>query len=226
MQNLLNLYQSSVGKKVVMAVTGFVWVGFVVAHMLGNLHLYQGEAKMDAYGHFLRNVGHEAFGESGILWIARLVLVAAVILHIASAAQLTRMSRAARPQGYRETQSVAATYASRTMRWGGIIIALFIVYHILHLTTGHALRGFVHGRVYDNVVLGLGNPLAAGVYILASLSLGLHLYHGIWSMFQTLGMSPAAGGRDPRRIAALIVAGLVTAGNLSFPLAVLSGAVK
>jgi len=200
-------------------------VGFVIAHMFGNLKLYQAPEKLDHYGEFLREVGYPVFGHGQVLWILRIVLLAAVVLHISAAAQLSKTSLAARPVGYRKRQSVASTYASRTMRWGGVIIGLFVVYHILHFTTGTVHPDFVPGGVYHNVVVGFGSLPAALVYIVAMVFLGLHLYHGVWSGLQTLGIDNPRHNQW-RRVVAALIAGVVTAGNLSFPIAVLAGVVR
>jgi len=212
--------RSSIGRKVIMASTGVILVAFVIGHMIGNLQVYLGPEAMNHYAVFLRQFLHG----SG-LWIARLVLLVAVILHIWSAASLTLTSRKARSIGYREQEWKESTYASRTMRWGGVIILLFVIYHLLHFTTGTAHPDYIHGDVYHNFVTGFRSVPVSLVYIFAMLALGLHLKHGVWSMFQTLGVS------HPRYIGAAqvlawVVAIVVTAGNISFPLAVLAGVVK
>jgi succinate dehydrogenase / fumarate reductase cytochrome b subunit len=221
----LALYQSSIGKKVVMAVTGIILFAYVFFHMLGNLKIYFGREDLNAYGEFLRIVGYPLVPHEYALWAARLVLLAAVVLHIVAAYQVTRMDLAARPQGYRMRKSLASTYASRTMRWSGVIIGLFIVYHILHLTTGTLNPGFVHGDVYNNVVRGFQNPLASAIYIVAMLFLGLHLYHGVWSMAQTLGWRTRQSDALWRGFAALMAA-VIVIGNISIPIAVMLGALR
>jgi succinate dehydrogenase / fumarate reductase cytochrome b subunit len=230
MQRLLKLYRTTIGKKAVMAVTGVLLVLYVIAHMVGNLKIYWGpghdghEAKIDIYGHFLRTVGEGALGYEGVLWIARVVLLAAVVLHVLSAIQVWRTSHGARPVGYRKQDFAAANYASRTMRWGGLLLAAFVVYHILHFTTGQAHSAFVHGQVYQNVVVGFQNPLVSLVYIVAMLFLGLHLYHGVWSGLQTLGVSNPRYNGWQRGLAATIAI-VVAGGNISIPAAVLTGIV-
>jgi succinate dehydrogenase / fumarate reductase cytochrome b subunit len=221
---LIEFYKSAVGKKAVMAVSGIVLFGFVVTHMLGNLKLYQGPEKLNAYAEWLRTIGEPALPHEGMLWILRLGLIAAVVLHIWSAWQVTVLSRRARPEGYARKAWVQATYASRTMRWGGVIVLAFILYHLLHLTFGTVHGDFVHGDVYHNVVSGFQNPLISGFYIVANLCLGLHLFHGLWSMFQSLGWNHPSF-KAVRRPFALTFALLITAGNVSFPLAVLTGLV-
>ena len=222
---ILDLYRSPMTKKAVMAVTGIMLFGFVLGHMVGNLKLYQGPEKLDAYAVGLRELGAPVLGYGEALWLMRSGLILAVVLHILSAYQLTMINRRARPSSYRKTRHQESTYASRTMRWGGVIILLFIVYHLLHFTTGHVHPDFVYGEVYNNVVLGFQNPLAAGFYILANIALGLHLFHGLWSLFQTLGWN---GPRfNPLRKAFAVAFALIIAGaNISFPLAVLGGVVE
>jgi succinate dehydrogenase / fumarate reductase cytochrome b subunit len=225
---MLTLWRSTIGKKAVMAVTGVVLVGFVLAHMAGNLKIYQGEAKFNTYALWLREMGAPLFGPSQALWVARLVLLAAVLLHVVAAVQLTRLSRAARPVAYARRQALAATYASRTMRWGGVIIALFVVYHLLHFTlgaVGYAPGEFEHLSVYRNVVRGFSVWYVSAFYVAAMAALGLHLHHGVWSLVQTLGAARATQGRGCRVLAAAI-AWVVVLGNVSVPLAVLAGLVR
>jgi succinate dehydrogenase / fumarate reductase, cytochrome b subunit len=215
-------YRSTVGKKVVMAVSGLIGVGFIVAHMIGNLKIFQGQQAINDYGHFLREVGYPLLGQGQVLWLARIVLLAAIIAHVVSAYQLSRQSYAARPRSYGRKGVVQASYASRTMRWGGIIILLFVVYHILHFTTGAAHGNFAYGDVYNNVVYGFQNPLAAGFYIVAMVALAFHLYHGAWSMFQTLGLNNHRYNAFWRYLS-VGIAVVVAVGNISIPLAVLLG---
>jgi succinate dehydrogenase / fumarate reductase, cytochrome b subunit len=224
----LTLWSSSIGKKIVMALTGVVLVGFVVAHMLGNLKIYKGEAAFDAYATWLREMGSPLLGHEQALWIFRVVLLGAVVLHMLAAWQLTRMSWAARPTGYEEKQALEATYASRTMRWGGVIIALFVVYHLLHFTfgvVGYQPGQFRPASVYHNVVVGFSVWYISAFYIVAQILLGLHLSHGIWSMIQTLGVVTARGDYA-YRAAGTAIALAVVAGNISVPVAVLLGFVK
>jgi succinate dehydrogenase / fumarate reductase cytochrome b subunit len=225
---IAEFWASTIGKKIVMAVTGLVLVGFVIAHMVGNLKLYQGEAKFNAYAVWLREMGGPAVGHEQALWAARLVLLLAVVLHMVAAWQLARRSWAARPVAYQERKAIQATYASRTMRWGGVIVLLFIVYHILHLTfgvIGFPPGEFKHLSVYKNVVAGFSVWYVSVFYILANLALGLHLFHGVWSMFQTIGLSGFGMDRFYRGIAT-VVALAVVLGNISIPIAVLSGVVR
>ena len=225
---VMGLWSTSIGKKAVMAVTGFILVGFVIVHMLGNLKVYQGEQKFNTYAAWLREVGSPAFGHEQFLWLMRLVLLTATGLHIVAAVQLTQMSYAARPVSYVQKKVIQATYASRTMRWGGVIITLFVVYHILHLTFGAV--GFPPGQyghlsVYRNVVIGFSLWYVSAFYIAAMVALGLHMYHGVWSMFQTLGLSDENTGRLYRSLA-IVSSFVVVLGNISVPAGVLVGLVK
>jgi succinate dehydrogenase / fumarate reductase cytochrome b subunit len=193
--------------------------------MLGNLKLYIGAAEINAYGHHLREFGYPLMPKMAFLWIVRVVLLAALLTHIRSAILLTRRAHAARPVGYKMSQFVESTYASRSMRWGGFFLAVFIVFHLLHLTTGHLHRDFEHGEVYANVVSGFSVVWVSVLYLLAMIPLGMHLYHGVWSCLQTLGASHPEYNVLRKRIA-IAVALIVVAGNISFPLAVLAGIVR
>ena len=209
---------SSIGRKVVMAVTGVVLFGYVVVHMLGNLQIYLGPAALNAYAVKLREM-------PALLWGVRGLLVVSVLLHVWAAASLTRTNMAARGIGYRERRHRESTYASRTMRWSGVILLLFIVYHLLHLTLGTVHPSFVPGDVYHNVVSGFRVGIVPFFYILAMLALGLHMYHGVWSLMQTVGLSHPRYDRLRYAFAAFITA-LVVLGNLSFPIAAMTGLLK
>ncbi len=233
---LIDLYRSNLVKKYVMAITGLMLFGFVAGHLAGNLKLYAGtydsgphagEYAIDVYAEGLREIGAPILGPGQALWIARFGLLAAVALHIWSASQLTVANYRARPVGYRKTAYRASTYASRTMRYGGIILLLFVIYHLLHLTFGAAdvHPDFRPGEVYHNVIAGFSNPLVSGFYVVAQLALGLHLFHGLWSLFQSLGVSgPRFDGLRRQFAAAFAVA--ITVGNISFPVAVLTGLIQ
>lgn len=220
MPRTTSFLDASVGKKVVMAATGLVLFGFVVAHMIGNLTAYIGPEAMNEYAAWLRELMHGAG-----LWIARAVLLAAVILHVWAAVGVTLDNWRARPVGYRRRRWEESTYASRTMVWSGPILALFIVFHLLHLTTGNLHPNFVEGDAYHNFVAGFRVVPVSLFYIAAMLCLGMHLFHGAWSMLQTLGLSHPRW--NPLRYA---VAGTLTAvvvlGNISFPVAVLLGIIR
>ena len=198
-----------------MAASGAVLFGFVIAHMLGNLQVYLGPEAFNGYAEKLRRLGP-------LLWAMRAGLLVAVVLHIWSAWSVTRMSRAARPVGYRDRENRESTYASRTMRWGGVILLLFIVYHLMHFTFGNAHPDFVPGDVFHNFVAGFRSPVVSGFYIAAMAALGLHLYHGVWSMLQTLGLSHPRYD-SLRHAFATLVAVAVVVGNVTFPVAVLTG---
>ena len=218
-------YRSAIGKKAVMAVTGVFLFGWILAHMLGNMKLYLGPEHLNEYAHWLRIMGGPALPESSALWIVRVLLIVAVWFHIQAATQLTLMNRRARPLAYTNRDYVTASYASRTMRWSGVIILLFVIYHLLHLTTGTLHQNFVKDDPYHNVVSGFQVWWVSAVYIIANLALGLHLYHGLWSMFNSLGLNHEKFNRW-RRMFASAFALVITLGNISFPIAVLIGVVR
>jgi succinate dehydrogenase / fumarate reductase, cytochrome b subunit len=220
MSAALRFFETTIGKKVVMSLTGIVLWGFVVAHLAGNLQVYLGAHAMDDYAVFLRGFLHG----TGI-WIFRTVLLTSVILHIWAAVTLTLQNRRARPVGYRKLQSRDSTISSRTMRLSGIVIIIFVIYHILHFTTGQAHPDFHHGKVYDNFIVGFRVIPVSIFYIFAMVCLGLHLYHGVWSMLQTLGLSHPRYNGLRHGFAALITA-IVVIGNISFPLAVILGLIQ
>src|SRR5258708_3531692 len=219
------LWSTVVGKKVVMAVTGLVLIGFVTTHMLGNLKIFLGAEAIDAYAVFLRTVGEPALPSGLLLWVARIVLLVCLALHITAAVQLTLMNQDARPQGYETRRLIASTYAARTTRWSAVILALFIVYHLLHLTAGVvSFRSgeFRHLSVYHNVVAGFSVWYVSLFYVVAMTCLCLHLSHGIWSMLQTLGLNNA---RTTAALQALSRGGalVVFVGFISVPVAVMAG---
>jgi succinate dehydrogenase / fumarate reductase, cytochrome b subunit len=222
---LLALWSSVIGKKVVMAVTGAVLILFVIAHMLGNLKIFSGPEEINAYSRFLREVGWPEFGYGQLLWIVRIVLFVCAILHITAAVQLTRINWQARPVGYESKKNVETTWGALTMRWGGVLLAVFIVFHLFHFTGG--MVGFEPGQfedlmVYQNVVAGFAVWPIALFYIIAMAALGLHLDHGIWSMLQTLGWVTIGNTKSLRAISR-IVAILIFAGFVSVPISVLAG---
>lgn len=221
----LNFYRSAIGKKMVMALTGIVLFGWITAHMLGNMKLYLGAQHMNEYATWLRTMGAPAVPSTGLLWLSRLVLIVAISFHIHSTIALTLMNRKARPVGYSSRDYVEASFASRTMRWGGLLIILFVIYHLLHLTFGTLHPNFVEGDPYRNVVSGLQVVWVAAFYIVAQIALAFHLYHGLWSMFQSLGWNHPRFN-SWRRNFATAFALIVTLGNISFPVAILLGIVK
>jgi len=218
MSRLLGLYESTLGKKVVMAVTGIVLFLFVVGHMLGNLQIYLGAERLNHYAELLQS-------NRLLLWTVRSVMLFCVGVHILAAVQLWWRNWTSRPVRYRVFRPPAVDYAARTMVWSGPIIALFVVYHLLHLTVGSAHPDFVRGDVYHNVVSGFQVAPVAIVYMLANFLLGVHLYHGLWSLFQTMGWDhPLIAGA--RRPAAVVLASVIALGNISIPLSVLTGFVR
>jgi succinate dehydrogenase / fumarate reductase, cytochrome b subunit len=221
----LALYQTTIGKKVIMAVTGLILVLFVIAHMIGNLHTFEGPAELNAYGAFLRTIGYPALSNEVALWIVRLVLLSSAILHIWAAVSLTQTDLAGRPIGYRSKRTINASLAARTMRYSGVLLALFIIYHLLHFTTGTLLPGFRHADIYANVTSAFRNPVVSLIYIVAMALLGMHLYHGVWSMFQTLGLNNRGRNRFWGGVATVLSL-VVALGFVSVPLSVLAGLVR
>jgi succinate dehydrogenase / fumarate reductase, cytochrome b subunit len=219
------LWHTQIGKKVVMAVTGVVLVLFVIAHMLGNLKIFTGPDEINAYSRFLREVGMPELGYGQLLWVVRIVLLVCVTLHIAAAIQLTRMSWAARPIKYNVKRNIETTFAARVMRWGGLILAVFVVFHLLHLTggvVGFEPGQFKHLAVYQNVVAAFHVWPVTLFYIVAMAALCLHFSHGIWSMLQTLGWSTARNAAGLKTLSRVI--GIVVfLGFSSVPVAVLAG---
>lgn len=201
-----------------MAVSGFILFLFVIGHLIGNLQIYEGPAKLNHYAVLLRT-------EPALLWAVRVILLVMVILHIWSSVQLARRNWGARPVGYRMKKATQSSYASRTMYWSGPIILAFVIYHLLDLTFGKVNPHFEPGNVYGNVVASFQVPGVAAFYIIAMVLLCMHLYHGLWSMFQSLGFAHPRYTPMLKRGAA-VVAILIAAGNISIPAAVLSGFVR
>lgn len=219
----LRFYDAPVGKKAVMALSGIVLVGFVLGHMLGNLQIYlppgpDGKFALDTYGEALHH-------NIPLLYGTRVVLLLSVFAHILSAIQLLQLKNAARPVAYVRRTPIASTYASRTMYWSGPIVLAFIIYHLLHFTTGQVHPDFQFLHVQENVIRGFSVWYVSLFYIVAMVLLCLHLYHGVWSMFQSLGLAHPA--YTPKlKLGAKAFAFLIAAGNISIPLAVLTGLVK
>jgi succinate dehydrogenase / fumarate reductase cytochrome b subunit len=216
----LRFWQTTVGKKAIMAVTGFILFGFVVGHLLGNLQIFEPPEKINHYAAFLRSVPN-------LLWTARITLLVSVILHIWSSWQLWLLQRAARPIGYVKKANLNSTYASRTMLWSGPIILAFVIFHLLHLTFGTVHPGgpFDEHNVYNNIVTGFQVWPVSLFYIIAMIMLCYHLYHGLWSMFQSLGFSHPVYTPWLQRLAK-VVAILIAIGNISIPVAILAGFIK
>jgi succinate dehydrogenase / fumarate reductase cytochrome b subunit len=216
----LRFWQTTVGKKAIMAITGVILFGFVVGHLLGNLQIYLPPEKINHYSAALRSF-------PALLWGARITLLIAVALHIWSSFELWLLQRAARPIDYVKKVNENSTYASRTMLWSGPIIAAFVIFHLLHLTFGTVHPGgrFDQHNVYNNVVTGFQVWPVSLFYIIAMILLCYHLYHGLWSMFQSLGFSHPVYTPWIKLIAK-IVAILIAAGNISIPVAILAGFIK
>ncbi len=224
----VEFYRSDIGRKWVMAVSGIVLLGYVLIHMIGNLHLYEGPAQVNEYGEALRDLGGHLAPRTFLLWVLRLGLIAAFVLHIHSAYSLAIKNRRKRPVGYQSHRDyIAADYASRTMVWGGTIILLFLVFHLADLTLGiepAATDEYFRGDIYSNVVASLSRWPVAILYIVANVALAFHIYHGAWSLFQSLGVN------NPRfnvwrRWFAMGFAAVILVGNVSFPVMVLAGLV-
>jgi len=211
-------YDSSIGKKAVMAVTGLVLFGFLILHMLGNLQVFLGREVMNHYAETLH-------GNPGLLWVARVVLLVSVVLHTWAAIQLTAVKTAARPVAYVKPGNVQGSTGSRTMMLSGPVIALFVIGHLLHFTTGTIHPQFVELHAYENVVNGFANPIAAGLYIVAMILVGFHLSHGIWSMFQSIGFSHPRYTPLIKKFAG-VFSWILIAGFISVPIAVLAGIVR
>ena len=214
----VRFWSSTVGKKVVMAVTGVLLVGFIVGHAAGNLLVFRGPDAFNAYAALLKS-------NMNLLWTARIGLIIAAALHIVAAAQLTRRQQLARPVGYAQRDPQVSTYASRTIRWGGVVLLIFVVYHLLHFTVGTAHPSFSHTDAYSNVIVGFSVWWVALLYIVAMIALGLHLYHGVWSAIRTLGLSRPTYQPLKRR-AALVLAVAVTLAFVAIVGAVAAGLVE
>ena len=214
----IRFYEATIGKKAVMAVTGAILFLFVIGHLLGNLQIYMGREQIDAYGELLHS-------KPSLLWAIRSFLLVCLVAHVAATFELWRLNRKARPERYVKRANAGSTYASRTMLWSGPMLLAFIVYHLLHFTTGQVHPQFQYLKVYDNMVAGFRQVPASIAYIVAMCFLGMHLYHGIWSMFQSVGFS------HPRytlriKASAAVLSTLIVGGNISIPLAVLAGIIS
>jgi succinate dehydrogenase / fumarate reductase cytochrome b subunit len=224
---LVAFYRSTIGKKIIMAVTGLIGIGFVILHIAGNLQEFVSQDKIDSYGALL----HGPLAE--LTWLLRIVLIVAVVLHVLMAYQLTMLSRAARPIGYEHKEPQVATLASRTMKWGGVLLLVFIVVHLLHFTTETidpgGWRGMTdnqgHRDVYGNIIASFRIWWVAAFYIVAMIALGLHLYHGAWSSMRTLGYAKTSAHPLQRRIA-LVVAIAVWLGFTIVPVGVIAGIIR
>ena len=227
---LLDLYSTAVGKKYAMAISGLMLVGFVVVHMVGNLKMYLGEEDFNHYAEFLRELLVPILPRTVLLWLLRFGLMAAALVHVHAAVSLTRLNREARSVKYQSARDYqVASFASRTMRWTGTVVILFLLWHLADLTWGttNALgtdSTFVRGEAYANVVRSFERVPVAILYIVANIALGVHLFHGVWSLFQSMGWNNPRFTKWRRHLATA-VATIVVVGNVSFPVAVLAGIV-
>ena len=224
---LVEFYSSAVGKKWVMAVTGIIVMGYVFVHMFGNLKIYLGSTDgvfaIDHYGEWLRAFGEPLLPETVFLWIFRVVMAAAIILHIHAAYALTIINRKARPDKYQAPREyLVANYASRTMRWSGVIILAFILFHLGDLTIGSTNPEFVTGEIHHNMIASFSRPAVAIFYIIANVLVGIHIFHGAWSLFQSLGWNNPRFNPWRKWFAAAF-AGIIIIGNVSFPLTIWAG---
>jgi succinate dehydrogenase / fumarate reductase cytochrome b subunit len=231
---LVDFYSTAVGKKYVMAVTGIIGIGFVIGHMIGNLKVYLGVVNengrdvydIDVYGEYLREILVPILPRTYFLWILRLVLIGAVILHVHAAYTLTVMNRKARPVKYQSARDYqVATFASRTMRWTGIIVVLFLFWHLADLTWGWFNPDFERGEVYRNLDASLSRIPVALLYIVANIALGIHLFHGTWSLFQSMGWNNPRFNQWRKGLAAGL-ATIVVVGNVSFPIMTMAGVIE
>lgn len=225
MARLTTFYRSTVGKKVLMAVTGVILFLWILGHLEGNLKIFEGAKRYNDYAAGLRTMGAPIFGPSQLLWVIRAILIVCVGVHIVAAVALTLRAKGARPIGYRRTPHLEDTYASRTMRWGGVILFAYVIFHLLDLTWGSANPDFVPGDVYHNVVASFSRWPVAAVYVIAVGALGFHLYHGIVSALQTVGANHPTWNRLRRWIAGIVAVGIF-AGFAAIPVAVLTGSLR
>lgn len=218
------LYRSSIGKKAIMAVTGLIWIGYVAVHMYGNLKAFDGAVYFNTYAAGLRQLGDPIFGYGHLLMVARVVLVGSLAAHVWAAVSLYNQARTARPSNYEAKRIVQANYASLTMRYGGTVLLLFILFHLAHLTWGvpGIHNNFSHGNAYANLVYGFQSLPVVLIYLVALVALGFHLFHGTWSLFQTLGISNRSIEPALRAVAWVLAIG-VPVGFAVVPVAVQLG---
>lgn len=226
MINAVTLYETSIGKKIVMAVTGVVLFGYTVLHMVGNLKIFSGAAYLNEYSVWLREMFGPVLGYEQGLWLVRLILLASVVLHVIAAYQVSRMDIESRPRGYAVRKDQVASYAARTMRWSGVLLAVFIIFHLFHMTGGLLIPNFGgHEQVFTNMIVTFANPLVTLFYLVSMGALGLHLAHGIWSVAQTLGWRNRANDSFWKQVA--FIAAVVVAGGFAIvPLAIMVGVVR
>lgn len=213
------LYRTAIGKKLVMAVSGVVWLGYVIGHLLGNLQVYAGPERINGYSEFLHH-------SPVILWGTRALLAVALVAHVVASLQLTQQNLAARPVAYAVKRDIATSYAALTMVYSGPILLLFLLYHLAHLTFGATPHYvFDEHNVYNNVVYGFRIPWLSAIYVAAMAVLGAHLYHGVWSAFQTVGIDHPSVGAWRRAFAAIVAVSII-AGYASIPLCVMTGILR
>ena len=223
---LREVWRSSVGKKVIVAITGAILAAYVLLHVLGNLKAFQGVgadgAEIDAYASFLRTVGAPVIPEEGLLWAVRVVLIVALVLHVAGVVQLAGRNRAARPAGY-PAKRIQRSFSSRTMLAGGVILLAFVVFHILQFTTGTINSDdYIEGAVYHNLYEAFQNPLFVAIYVAVPIVLGLHLRHAIWSSTQTAGWDKPNRNPTIRRTSNLLAVAIAV-GFAAVPIAFWTG---
>ncbi len=233
---LLDLYSTAVGKKYVMGITGVAMMGFVLFHMIGNLKMYAGAAGLDHYAHFLQTLLYPLAPKGWVLWILRGGLISMLFLHLHAAWSLTRLNSNARPMKYQSKRDYQiANFASRTMRWTGIIVLAFLVWHLLDLTFGvvnsETGKMITHPgdeeplkAVYASIVYSFQRTPVALFYVVANILLGIHLFHGSWSIFQSFGLNNPRFNNWTRAFATGF-ASIVVIGNVSFPISVMAGIV-
>ena len=219
---------STIVLKLAMALTGLVFLGYVLLHMYGNLKVFAGQESFDAYAHHLRVFGEPILPEKGLLWIMRVVLLLSLLVHAGAAFKLWGRNYGARSHKYFRQRAVAATWSSKTMRWGGLTILLFVVFHLLHLTTRTITPGGDSDSPYQRMVNGFApeNWWVAAIYLLAMVALGMHLRHGVWSASQTMGLTNSPEARKVANTLAWVVAVLIAGGFAIVPLSVLVGIVE
>ncbi|MDZ4825682.1 MAG: succinate dehydrogenase cytochrome b subunit [Actinomycetota bacterium] len=223
---ILRFYSTALGKKWVMGLTGLALMGFVLFHMIGNLKLFLSREELNLYGEALRDLGGHLVPRTFLLWLLRIGLIFAFVLHIHAAASLTILNRKARPDRYQSKRDyIAADFASRTMRWTGVIILLFLIFHLMDLTWGNANPDYLRGDPYNNLIQSFERVPVAIIYVLANIALAFHLYHGAWSMFQSMGINNPKYNKL-RRTFAQGFALVILVGNLSFPISVQLGLVE
>jgi succinate dehydrogenase / fumarate reductase cytochrome b subunit len=219
------LWQSTIGKKAVMAVTGLIMVAFLLLHMLGNLKIFFGPHDFDAYAGWLRTIGEPVLHGAWYLWIQRVVLAVAIVLHVTAAVQLSKRDLAARPTRYEHSQRPKASFATHTMRWGGMTLAVFIIWHLLDLSAGVTNPDFVKNHPYHNIVADFSHWWINVIYLVALVMLGLHINHGFWSASQTLGINRPARNKAIRATGTTLAV-VITLGFAAVPIGVMTGLVS